>query len=644
MIVAALSLSAPYQIASDQYRLRYRTVDGGTYLEFPRQAGFLKSIAGNRLITVANCDDTKVAVLPLLPHKPLFLENNIIDKLGFRRLPDLQIENVTLNIAASIGRSRTSGDAHHGSFGFGVGFSSTDQATIPVTSIFPRSMKCKQNDVPLLPVLEVLPWNPDDVGSLVEATIKVNQFRKRYPEHSISLDHLREMHMNGDGSYGALLDFIEYSLIYQMFDGNVFAQIRAHLGNTLCALADGHPSAFSGPFAALPENFIRRLVAQLKSNVRLAAPACHVSEDLVLAYEKTPSMDEPLLPFDVTFKKCLEATTSMAQCLAKGDVPRSRPICEGLTCSTPAPPAIPDEILLEDYDEQFFSTLLATKQNRLVDVRSIKPSECPDLRDREENKHFVDWWIYHAKKIVEEPAECSSPAWRAKYTRSQEELNDALACASKRNIEDTRYEGLGSNLIDMIYAAKCNGKFDLDKVVILEQMSGLFDQIDSIVTRLNRYSIIIGDSEGQPLIRAFQGFVAMKQSVCGTRDVRACIDEYGVWQDYHRLVSKITESLGLSNLGEGEGALIDAFSKLDNIIIDMAICDALQDEEFSKRTGYDRKAYCDSHGLTKYRLIGSEPVRYSMQRGNDERDPGVSYLFESNGTYKQFEIQRFLDK
>ncbi len=110
------------------------------------------------------------------------------------------------------------------------------------------------------------------------------------------------------------------------------------------------------------------------------------------------------------------------------------------------------------------------------------------------------------------------------------------------------------------------------------------------------------------------------------------------------MVSKIAEGLGLSNLGEGEGALIDAFSKLDNIIIDMAICDALQDEEFSKRTGYNRKAYCDSHGLTKYRLIGSEPVGYSMQRGNDERDPGVSYLFESSGTYKQFEIHRFLDR
>lgn len=221
-------------------------------------------------------------MLPLLPYKPLFLENNIVDELGFRRLPDLQFENVRLNIEASIGRLSPSGGAPHGSFELEFGFSSTEQATIPLTWVFPRSLKCKQNDIPLIPLLEVLPWNPDDVGSLVEAAFKVDQLRQSYPEHSISLDRLRQMRMNDDGTYGALLDFFVYSLMYEMFDGNVFAQMRAHLGNTLCTLVDSHPSAFSGPFGALPDNFIRRLVAQLKSNIRLVAPACHVSEDLVL--------------------------------------------------------------------------------------------------------------------------------------------------------------------------------------------------------------------------------------------------------------------------------------------------------------------------------------------------------------------------
>ena len=135
----------------------------------------------------------------------------------------------------------------------------------------------------------------------------------------------------------------------------------------------------------------------------------------------------------------------MAQCLAKDDGPKAKPACEALACGIPAPPAIPDEMLLEDYDATFFDAVIATKQNGIVEIGSIKPSECPDLRDREENKHFVDRWIDHANKIIVEPAECSSSAWQAKYARSQEELRDSLSCAKKRNIHGERYEANISN-------------------------------------------------------------------------------------------------------------------------------------------------------------------------------------------------------
>ena len=181
IFITALSLSASYLIASDQYRLRYRTVDGASYLEFPKQFALIKLIAGDRLITVGKCDATNVAMLPLLPFKPLFRENNIIDKTGFRRLPDLQFENVRLNIEVSIDHISTSSGKPHGSFGFGFGFSSTSHATIPITWIFPRSMNCQQDHVPLIPILEVLPWNPNDVNSLVEAVIRVDQIRQDYP-------------------------------------------------------------------------------------------------------------------------------------------------------------------------------------------------------------------------------------------------------------------------------------------------------------------------------------------------------------------------------------------------------------------------------------------------------------------------------
>jgi hypothetical protein len=155
---------------------------------------------------------------------------------------------------------------------------------------------------------------------------------------------------------------------------------------------------------------------------------------------------------------------------------------------------------------------------------------------------------------------------------------------------------------------------------------------------------MVGDADTVPLIKAFQLFATMKQNLCGTRNFDACIDEYGVWQDYQRLFKTIANDLGLSPSDEDQGSLINTLTKLDNRIIDMAICDALQDEELSRRTGYDHATYCDGHGLAEYRVIGSEPVGHSMQRGNDERDPGLGYVFESNGVDKLFEIRKFLDK
>jgi len=76
----------------------------------------------------------------------------------------------------------------------------------------------------------------------------------------------------------------------------------------------------------------------------------------------------------------------------------------------------------------------------------------------------------------------------------------------------------------------------------------------------------------------------------------------------------------------------------------MAICDALQDEDFSRRVGYERAAYCDSRDLADYKLLGTEQIWRSFERGDDSNDPGVKYHFESNGRDKTFAVKRFLDK
>ncbi|HEY3875508.1 MAG TPA: hypothetical protein VGM92_08515, partial [Candidatus Kapabacteria bacterium] len=503
-------------------------VDGTTYLEFPSQWAFVQSagkiIGESQLITILKCDETKVALLPLLPFKPMFREHDIVDRTGFRRLPNLRIENVLLEIGASTGVSSITGNDFHGSIGFAFGFSSTDRASIPLTSIFPRSLKCMQNHVPLIPVLEVLPWDPNNVNSLVETARRVNQIRDIYPQHSISLDLLRRILLDDDSEYGALLDFVRYSLMYEMFDGNVFSLMRAHLGNTMCALVDSHTGAFEGPFEALPENFTRRFVAQLGANIRQVAPACRISEGAILAYKRSASPNKELMPFDVTFRKCLNATTSMAQCLAKDDSPISGTNCDAVTCDPSKPSRASDEVLLEDYDDTFFSSLIAAKNGRLLEIHSIKPNECPDFRDGEENRHFVDWWLDQANKIVEEPADCTSQTWRSDYNRSQEEIRDTLACASKRGIPGPRYEKGAFDLSSFIYATKCKEALDVNKAAVLNRLSNFFDQIDSVIARLKGYSDVIGDAESQSLIAALQLFSSTKENICGGSDFRTCVD------------------------------------------------------------------------------------------------------------------------
>jgi hypothetical protein len=93
-LIAIRSLTVSYFIASDQSGFHYRTVDGLSYLEFPERPSFFKSfvnrIGRDRLITLIQCDDAKVALLPLLPYQPLFRKDTVVNDIGFRRLPQIR--------------------------------------------------------------------------------------------------------------------------------------------------------------------------------------------------------------------------------------------------------------------------------------------------------------------------------------------------------------------------------------------------------------------------------------------------------------------------------------------------------------------------------------------------------------------------
>jgi hypothetical protein len=82
---------------------------------------------------------------------------------------------------------------------------------------------------------------------------------------------------------------------------------------------------------------------------------------------------------------------------------------------------------------------------------------------------------------------------------------------------------------------------------------------------------------------------------------------------------------------------------LITIIINIAVCDALQNEDLSRISGYDRIAFCDSHGLSKYRVVETELISKSTTRERADDSTGTEYIFRSNGTdSRSFEVRKFL--
>ena len=396
-----------------------------------------------------------------------------------------------MNIGASV--DGPSAIAPHGSFGVKFGFNS-GQRSIRLTYIFPRSSGCQRRRVPLLPVLEFLPWYPDDTNSLILAVRAVTGLRKQLFHQPVTLNDARTIidHHSGNSPYDALLNLVAHSLIYQMFDGNVFSQMRAHLGNAVCFLMDGHSTTFTRkPFSAFSDNFLRQIVATFGPNSIRAAPACHVSEELIAVYKPLPSSPYEI-PFDATFKRCLDFKMPMKQCLASDDKPPSVRICDSLACSTSSPPALPDEVALEDYDAKYFYPLVATAQGSLIEVGSLQPSLCPKLRDREENQHFIDWWRTYAYQIVTEPAKCSSEAWKTAFADRQKELHDVLACAARERFNEPQYDDSSPYLFSWL-KMKCAGKINIANIAWNEQVLSFLSKIDIMIDQLQRYSNLIGD-------------------------------------------------------------------------------------------------------------------------------------------------------
>ena len=186
----------------------------------------------------------------------------------------------------------------------------------------------------------------------------------------------------------------------------------------------------------------------------------------------------------------------------------------------------------------------------------------------------------------------------------------------------------------------CGGGLDSIKAATTRKALSFFDQLEGIASKLRSYLLLIKDRRIEGLVKAFEMFVKVKMDVCGKHNVNTCVDEYAVLYNHQTLINKILADVGIVDFSDGRN-VIDALTKLNNVIVDIGICDLLQDEKFSRLVGYNHDTYCDENGLSKYRLIGAGAVGRSIER----TDTGsVDYWYDSFGPHdRDFGVMLFLD-
>jgi hypothetical protein len=284
-----LPFTATYVLTTDQQRIRYRQVNGASYLELPSNSPITDLLPSKlirpRLISVISCGGMKVAKLPLLPFTATKADRTLFDSpLQFRRLPLLSYEGIDAYIETSVGNS----DKQR-AIGFAASFG-RKYDSINLTSIFPRSISCMENFAPLIPVMEILPWNPDQTNQLVATVAKVFSLRDLYLLHgTITPQFIRTLSIDNDASsYKSLLDFTSDSLIFVMLQGNLLAESRADIRNRLCITIESNPSAFSGPFSPLSKLIKREIAYSVGRTFRSIYPACHIDDDVFNEIDSLP--------------------------------------------------------------------------------------------------------------------------------------------------------------------------------------------------------------------------------------------------------------------------------------------------------------------------------------------------------------------
>jgi hypothetical protein len=584
----------------------------------------------------------------MLPYRPIQIEREaLLTPFAFRRLPSLNIERFDFRLQVSSG-TRLGPDGQKTSMEFEFGFPSPGSATsIPVTLIFPRSARCVVNNIPMLPILEILPWDANDTDSLIKAVRRSDRLRKIYEEDKIwSLAMSRGLEMNAidSNSYKALFDFIVYSAAFQSLQGNMFSEARAEIGTKLCSIANSYASTFSGPFSALPEQFLSLIVKELGQRYQIAYPTCYVPPQMMEAFQTLARDEDEVTPGNATFKKCLDTASSIQKCLENDDSVQPSKICrDPFLCDAGPRTYAFQEPLFTSYDGKY-DDFVATKVGDTVAIRTLNPISCPELRDVGEEKQFILWWLTRANAITTEPAQCSSSDWKRKIAESKTLVERTLSCANKFQLSDAlKLHDVSASGIDLLTTFRC-GRPKIEAIDLNGAFKGIIefvDGLDAITDKIGEYEALVGDQAFVPLRDALKLLVRLKKGSCGLGSFQQCIDEHRAKGNLLELIGRLVQPNATEFFaGDDVRKIIDRFVKLDNLAIDMVICDLLQDRDFARRTSYTRDEFCNDHGLSRYRLIGSSELGKSLYRSEGDDDASRrTYFYRLNKTEKEFMIE-----
>jgi hypothetical protein len=156
---------------------------------------------------------------------------------------------------------------------------------------------------------------------------------------------------------------------------------------------------------------------------------------------------------------------------------------------------------------------------------------------------------------------------------------------------------------------------------------------------LRTYSKVVGGHQIQSAIDALELFVRIKATICGSRNTKACIEEYGSSGQLGQALKKVFGNLNWSFLNGGPTDIFNGLAEINNLILNVGLCDLLQDDKIQRRVGHNRDEFCDARGLKRYRLVASKELTRVFKRPVDDLGEGTTFSFEDGPDGREFMLK-----